>query len=242
MLTRFFSLSYNCWYTDVGNSIKTKGFSLNFSSTLISPLFQEYLLYWDYLWLYWASLVVAQAGKESACSVGDLDSIPGLGRSPGEGNSYPLQYSGLENSMECTVHGVAESDTTERLSLTHGCIRSLCCYSAAKSCSTLQPHGLQHARLLCPPLSPWVCFNSCPLSWWYYLTISFSASPFSSCLPSFPTSGSFLMTQLFTSGGQSIWASALASDLPMNIQGGFPLELTSLISWQPKGFFYNAGS
>ena len=57
------------------------------------------------------------AGKESACSVGDLGSIPGLGRSSGEGNGYTLQYSGLENSKDCIVHGVAESDTTERLSL-----------------------------------------------------------------------------------------------------------------------------
>ena len=53
------------------------------------------------------------AGKESACNVGDLGLIPGLGRSPGEGKGYPLQYSGLENSMDCVAHGVAESDTTE---------------------------------------------------------------------------------------------------------------------------------
>ena len=59
------------------------------------------------------------AGKESACTVGDLGLIPELGRSPGEGKSYPLQYSGLENSIVCIDHGVAESDTTERLSLTH---------------------------------------------------------------------------------------------------------------------------
>ena len=57
------------------------------------------------------------AGKESACNVGELGSIHGLGRSPGEGKGYPLQYSGLENSMGCIVHRVAESDTTEQLSL-----------------------------------------------------------------------------------------------------------------------------
>ena len=57
-------------------------------------------------------------GKESTCNVGDLGLIPGLGKSPGEGKGYPLQYSGLENSMDCTGHGVAESDTTEQLSLT----------------------------------------------------------------------------------------------------------------------------
>ena len=63
------------------------------------------------------------AGKESTCNAGDLGSILGLERSPGEGKGYPLHYSGLENSMDCIVHGVAESDTTERLSLSYG-IRS----------------------------------------------------------------------------------------------------------------------
>lgn len=53
------------------------------------------------------------SGKESTCNVGDLGWIPGMGRSPGEGNRYPLQYSSLENSMDCIVHGVAESDKTE---------------------------------------------------------------------------------------------------------------------------------
>ena len=62
---------------------------------------------------------MAQLGKESACNAGDLGSIPGLGSSPGEGNGYPLQYSGLENSTDCIVHGVAESDTNEQLSLSN---------------------------------------------------------------------------------------------------------------------------
>ena len=60
---------------------------------------------------------VGSAGKESACNVGDLGSIPGLRKSPGEGKGYPLQYSGLENSLDCIVHGVAELDMTEWLSL-----------------------------------------------------------------------------------------------------------------------------
>ena len=59
------------------------------------------------------------AGKEFSCKVGDLGLIPGLGSSPGERNSYPLKYSGLKNSMDCIVHGVAESDATEQLSHTH---------------------------------------------------------------------------------------------------------------------------
>ena len=95
---------------------------------------------------------------------------------------------------------------------------------------SLWPHGLQHDRLPCPSLSPGVCSNSCPLSWWCYLTISSSATLFSFCLQSFPASGSFTMSQLFTSGGQSIGASA--SVLPMNIQNWFPLGLTGLIILQ----------
>ena len=63
----------------------------------------------------------ALAGKESACNAGDLGLIPGLGRSLGEGKGYPLQYSGLENSVDCIVHGVTESDMTEQLSLHLSC-------------------------------------------------------------------------------------------------------------------------
>ena len=74
---------------------------------------------------------------------------------------------------------------------------------------------LQHSRLICPPLSPGVCSNSCPLSWWCYWTISFSVTTFSICLQSFPAPGSFPMSQLFTSSGQSIGASS--SVLTMNI-------------------------
>ena len=95
---------------------------------------------------------------------------------------------------------------------------------------SLQPYGLQQARLLCPSLSPRVCSDSCPLSPWCYLSISFAATSFSFCLQSFPASRSFPMSQLFTSRGQSTGASATASVLPMNIQGWFPLGLTGLIS------------
>ena len=79
------------------------------------------------------------------------------------------------------------------------------------------------------------CSNSCPLSWWHHPIISSSAIPFSSCLQSFSVSGSFPMSWLFTSGGQSIGASSSTSILPMTIQGWFPLGLTGLISLQPKG-------
>ena len=95
------------------------------------------------------------------------------------------------------------------------------------------PHGLQHTRLPCPSLSPGICSNLCPLSQWCHPNISSSAVPLSSCLQSFPASGSLSMSRPFTSGGQSIEASA--SVLPMNIQGWFPLGLTGLISMLSKG-------
>ena len=82
----------------------------------------------------------------------------------------------------------------------------------------LRPHGLQHARPPCPSPSPRVYSNSCPLSQWCHPTISSSVILFSSCLQSFPASGSFQMSQLFTSGGQSIGVSASAPVLPMNTQ------------------------
>ena len=98
---------------------------------------------------------------------------------------------------------------------------------------SLQPQVVQQARLLCPSSSGGVCSNSCPLSWWYHPTISPSVVPFSSCLLSFPASGSFPMSQLFTSCGQHI--GALASVLPMNIQGWVTLGSIDLISLQSKG-------
>jgi len=110
--------------------------------------------------------------------------------------------------------------------------------------NSLWPHGLQHARLCCPSLSPWVCSNSCPLSQWCHPTISSSVTPFSSCPQSFPASGSFPMTQLFTSGGQSIGVSASASVLPMNTQDwsrlGWTGWMASLTQW--TWVWVNSGS
>ena len=108
-------------------------------------------------------------------------------------------------------------------------------FSRSVMSDSLGPHGLQHARLPCPSPTPGACSNSCPSSGWCHPTISSSAIPFSSCLQSFPASGSFLMSQFFPSGGQSIGASASASVLLMNIQDWFPLGFTDLISLQSKG-------
>jgi len=100
---------------------------------------------------------------------------------------------------------------------------------------SLQPHGLQHTRLPCPPPTPRACSNSCPSKWWCHPTISSSVIPSTSCLQSFPASGSFQVSQFFTSGGQCIGASASASLLPMNIQDWSPLGWTSWIFLQSKG-------
>ena len=98
---------------------------------------------------------------------------------------------------------------------------------------TLWPHGLQHATLPCPSLSPTVHSNSCPLGQWCHPTISSSVTPFSSCLNLSQHQGIFQWVIFFSSGGQSTRASA--SVLPVNIQGWFPLGLTGLISLQSKG-------
>ena len=100
---------------------------------------------------------------------------------------------------------------------------------------SLWPHRLQHTRLPCSSSTPGACSNSRPSSQWCHLTISSAAIPFSSRLQSFPASGSFQMSQFFTSWGQSIGVSASASVLPMNIQDWFLFRLTGMISLLSKG-------
>ena len=101
--------------------------------------------------------------------------------------------------------------------------------------NSLWPHGLQHARPHRPSPSPGVYPNSCLLSWWCHPTVSSSVIPFSSHLQTFPASGSFLRSQFFASGGQSIRVSASASVLPMNTQDWSSLGWTGWISSQSKG-------
>ena len=108
-------------------------------------------------------------------------------------------------------------------------------FSSSVVSDSLWPHEPQHARPPCPLQTPGIYPNSCPLSRWYHPTISSSFVPFSSCPQSFPESGSFQMSQLFASGGQSIGASASTLVLPMNTQDSYPLGWTSWISLQSKG-------
>ena len=120
-------------------------------------------------------------------------------------------------------------------SMNVACLFSLVQSSCLVVSDSLRLRGLQHTRLPCPSLSPRACSNSCPLNRRCHPTILSSVVPFSSCLQSFPASGSFPMSQFFTSGGQSIGVSASASVLPMNIQDWSPLGWTGLISLQSKG-------
>ena len=131
-----------------------------------------------------------------------------------------------------------------------GCLlKYLCSWelnsSVQFSCSvlsdSLQPHGLQHARLPCPSPTPGARSNSCPSGGWWHPTISSSVIPFS-YLQSFQGSGSFPMSQFFSSGSHNIGVLPLTSVLPMNIQDGFPLGLTGLTSLLSKGLsrvFFN---
>ena len=107
-------------------------------------------------------------------------------------------------------------------------------FSFSVMSNSLQPHGLQHTKLPCPSTIPRACSNSCPWSQWWHPMISFSVVPFSYCLQSFLASGSFLMSQLLASSGQTIGVSASRSVLWMNNQDWFPLELTGWISFQSK--------
>ena len=108
-------------------------------------------------------------------------------------------------------------------------------FSCSVMSDSLRPHGLHHARPPCLSPTPGACSNSCPSNHRCHPTISSSVIPFSSCLQSFPASGSFPVNQFFASGGQSIGASVSASVLPMNIQDWSPLGWTGWISLQSKG-------
>ena len=113
--------------------------------------------------------------------------------------------------------------SVQSLSITSQCSYFRVFSSVTQLCLTLRPHGLQHARILCPSPTPGACSDSCPLNHWCCPTISSSVVPFSSRFQSFPASQYFSMSQFFASGSQSIGASASASVFPVNIQDWFSL-------------------
>ena len=141
-------------------------------------------------------------------------------------------WNGKYSIQKDRIHSNKFNQENERLVHTNDKIISSVQFSRSVMSDSLQPCGLPRARLPCPS-TPRACSNSCPLSQWCHPTISSSIVPFSSCLPSFPASGSFPMSQ-FASGGQIIEASASASVLPINIQDWFLCGLTGLISFQSK--------
>ena len=141
----------------------------------------------------------------------------------------------MTENKEARIHLLPSWTTRLINSCIHHNQESVQFSSVTQLCPTLQPHGLQHARLPCPSPAPRAYSNACPSSQWCHSTISSSVVPFSSCLQSFSASGSFQMSQFFTSGGQSIGVSASTSVLPMNIQDWSPLGWTGWISLQSKG-------
>ena len=147
--------------------------------------------------------------------------------------SFRGSYKGSNPSLLQLLHWQANFSPLSYLGSPF--LRQLLLFSCSIMSNSLQPHGLQNSRPPCPSPSPGPCSNSCPLSWWCHSTILSSVVAFSSCLQSFPASGSFPKSWLFASGVQSIKASVLASVLPVNSQGWFPLGLTGLISLLTKG-------
>ena len=167
--------------------------------------------------------------KNLPFNAGDIGSFPKLRRSPGEGNGNPVQYSCLWNSLDIRAwwgHRLRHNLVAKQQQSVQ--------FSSVVS-DSLQPHELQDARPPYPLPVPRVYPNSGPLSPWSHPTISSSVVSFSSCPQSFPASGSFQMSQIFISGGQSFEASGPISGLPMNIQDLFSLRLTGWISLQSKG-------
>ena len=159
-----------------------------------------------------------------------------------------FQEMGLRDHLTCLLRNLytaqeeavrSEHGTTDWFKIERGVqqgyiLSSVQFSSVAQSCLTLWSNGMQHARPPCPSPTPRVYSNSCLLSRWCHPAISFSVIPFSLCLQTFPASGSFLKSQLFASGGQSIEISAVTSVPLMNTQDWFLLEKTGWISLESK--------
>ena len=143
------------------------------------------------------------------------------------------RISGHRSLVGCHLWGCTKSDTTEATYQQH--VQMWAVFVQPLNCIQvfITPWTAAYKISLSFTISQ-ICPTSCPLSQWCHPTISFSVTPFSSCLQSFPASGSLSMSHFFASGGRSIGASALASVLPRNIQDWFPLGWTALISLQSK--------
>ena len=169
-------------------------------------------------------------GKPKNTRIGSLSLLQGifltqvleLGSPALQANSLPAELPG----KHFLIFTVLQTKPPSQRSVQFSC-------SVVSNC--LRPHEPQHARPPCSSPTPRVHPNTCPLSRWCHPTISSSVIPFSSCSQSFPASGSFQMSQLFTWGGQSTGVSASTSVLPVNTQDWFPLGWTGWISLQSNG-------
>ena len=153
-------------------------------------------------------------------------------------NRYTCVYSMIHNRQKAEATQVSTDRWMDKQNVVHkqwNVQFSSIQFHRSVVSDSLQSHGIRHTRPPCLSPTPGDYSNSCPLSWWCHPTISSSVVPFSSSLQSFPSSGSFPMSQLFASGGQSTGVSASTSVLPMITQDWFPLGWTSLISLQSKG-------
>ena len=182
---------------------------------LESGMYSGRLFFKKFIYLFGCAKVLVAAHRIFSCSMWDLVLWPGIKPRP----------PALEHRVLTTgTPGKSQEDNLNML-----------LFGCSIMSDSLQPRGLQHTRLPC--LSPTLRsgLNSYPSSWWCHPTISSSVICFSFRLQSFPASESFPVSQFFSSGGQNIGVSASTSVLPMNIQGWFPLGLTSWISLQSKG-------
>ena len=161
-----------------------------------------------------------------------LISLPLLTVFPHPWNLLGTYLTILDSKQNCVLISIPVKASRQALHWPYLKVLQFSCSAVSYS---LQPHGLQHDRLLCPSSTPRACSSSCPLSQWCHPTISSSVVPFSSCLQYLLASGSFPMSQFFTLGGQNIGFSTSASVLSMNIQDWFSLRFTGLISLQSKG-------
>ena len=192
--------------------------------------YSGYLMFWTtqqhslFLWVGWFSLPLS-----TVHNLGNMSTLWRVSHHLHRGNPPPLPRH--HQRLILVVDKIPWATELYNLPQSYNLVQ----FSHSVVSDSLRPHELQHARLPCLSPTHGVCSNSCPSSRRCHPTNSCFVAPFSSCLQSFPASGSSLMNHFFTSGGQSIDTSASVSVLSRNIHNWFPLGLTGLISLQSKG-------
>ena len=191
---------------------------------------------WDPHWVIWTSFLLSVCHEVLGTNdrIGDWRSPIGLLPTPLKLKERDFLRGPVAKTSPFSAGGMG-SMLGGGAKITHALQFSSVPFSRSVVSDSLQPHESQRARPPCPSPTPGVYSNSCPSSRWCHPAVSSSVVPSSSCPQSFPESGSFLMSQLFSSGGQSIGVSASTSVLPMNTQDWSPLGWTGWMSLQSKG-------